>query len=42
MSWQWVFIIEGAIPLVMAPVIYLLLLTFPEESTALSERGKRQ
>ncbi|KAJ5808355.1 hypothetical protein N7474_009624 [Penicillium riverlandense] len=40
MSWQWVFIIEGAIPLVMAPVIYFLLLTFPEDSTALSDRER--
>ena len=35
-----VFIIEGALPVVMAAPIYFLLLTFPENSTALSERGR--
>ena len=39
-SWRWLFIIEGAMPIVMAPVIYLLLLTFPEDSTALTERER--
>lgn len=39
-SWRWLFIIEGAMPIVMAPVIYFLLLTFPEDSTALSERER--
>lgn len=39
-SWQWVFIIEGALPIAMALPIYLLLLTFPETSTALSDRER--
>ncbi|OAL38112.1 hypothetical protein AYO20_02564 [Fonsecaea nubica] len=39
-SWQWVFIIEGILPIAMAPIIFLLLLTFPETSTALSERER--
>jgi MFS family permease len=39
-SWRWLFIIEGAMPIVMAPIIHLLLLTFPEDSTALTERER--
>lgn len=39
-SWRWLFIIEGLLPIVMALPVYFLLLTFPETSTALSDRGK--
>lgn len=39
-SWRWLFIIEGLMPIVMAVPVYFLLLTFPETSKALSERGK--
>lgn len=39
-SWQWVFIIEGALPIALAPIIFFLLLTFPETSTALTERER--
>ncbi|KAL2864409.1 major facilitator superfamily domain-containing protein [Aspergillus lucknowensis] len=38
-SWQWVFIIEGAMTILVAVPIYCLLLTFPETSTSLSARG---
>ncbi|KFZ24828.1 hypothetical protein V502_00686 [Pseudogymnoascus sp. VKM F-4520 (FW-2644)] len=38
-SWQWVFIIEGAMSIFCAIPIYFILLTFPEDSTALSDRG---
>jgi sugar phosphate permease len=38
-SWQWVFIIEGILPIAMAAPVFWLLLTFPETSTALTERG---
>ena len=41
-SWRWLFIIEGAMPVVAAIPVYFLLLTFPETSTALSDRGKNQ
>ncbi|KAK8094913.1 hypothetical protein PG997_001598 [Apiospora hydei] len=37
-SWQWLFITESAITIFMAVPVYFLLLTFPETSTALSER----
>lgn len=37
-SWRWIFIIEGLMPIFMAIPVYFLLLTFPETSTALSER----
>lgn len=39
-SWQWVFIIEGAMSVVLAPAIWWLLLTFPESSKSLNERRK--
>ncbi|KAJ5781021.1 hypothetical protein N7457_006181 [Penicillium paradoxum] len=39
-SWQWVFIIEGALPIALAVPVYFLLLTFPEDSKALSERER--
>ncbi|KAJ5558581.1 hypothetical protein N7535_008797 [Penicillium sp. DV-2018c] len=39
-SWQWVFIVEGAIPVALAFPVYFLLLTFPETSKALSERER--
>lgn len=39
-SWQWVFIIEGALPIVLAPFIYLALLTFPETTPALNDRER--
>ncbi|KAK7980273.1 hypothetical protein PG989_012730 [Apiospora arundinis] len=39
-SWQWVFILEGAITILMAIPIYFLLLTFPESSDALTERQR--
>ncbi|KAK8130596.1 hypothetical protein PG999_002976 [Apiospora kogelbergensis] len=40
-SWQWVFIIEGAVTILMALPAYFLLLTFPETSVALNERRKK-
>ncbi|PVH87407.1 MFS general substrate transporter [Cadophora sp. DSE1049] len=39
-AWQWVFIIEGAAPVALSIPVFLLLLTFPETSTALSERER--
>ena len=39
-SWQWVFIIEGVLPIVLAVPVYFLLLTFPETSKALSDRER--
>ncbi|KAF9892101.1 hypothetical protein FE257_002507 [Aspergillus nanangensis] len=39
-SWRWVFLIEGALPIVCAPVLYFSLLTFPEDSKALTERER--
>lgn len=39
-SWRWLFLIEGIMPIVMAVPVYFLLLTFPENSKALSERGR--
>jgi MFS family permease len=39
-AWQWVFIIEGALPIACAIPLYFLFLTFPETSTALSERER--
>ena len=39
-SWQWVFLIEGLMSIAMALPISFILLSFPETSTALSERGK--
>ncbi|KAK8038687.1 hypothetical protein PG993_007098 [Apiospora rasikravindrae] len=39
-SWQWLFLIEGAVTVFMAIPVYFLLLTFPETSTALSERQR--
>lgn len=39
-SWQWIFLIEGAFTVALAPIIYLLLLTFPETSTALTDRRR--
>ncbi|KAJ5825683.1 hypothetical protein N7474_002821 [Penicillium riverlandense] len=41
MSWQWVFIIEGAMSIAVAIPIYFTLLTFPETSTSLSSRERR-
>lgn len=38
-AWQWVFLIEGILPIVAAPC-YFALLTFPETSMALKEHGK--
>ncbi|KAL3441754.1 major facilitator superfamily domain-containing protein [Aspergillus insuetus] len=40
LSWQWVFIIEGAMTIVVAVPIYFLLLTFPETSSALTTRER--
>ena len=39
-AWQWVFLIEGALPVVLAPVLWLFLLTYPEDATALTERQR--
>ena len=39
-AWQWVFIIEGAMPIVVAVPLYFALLTFPEDSKALTDRGE--
>ncbi|KFZ12117.1 hypothetical protein V501_04379 [Pseudogymnoascus sp. VKM F-4519 (FW-2642)] len=39
-SWQWVFIIEGAMSIFCAIPIYFILLTYPEDSTALSDRER--
>lgn len=39
-SWQWVFIIEGALPIALAGPLCWLFLTFPETSTALSDRER--
>ncbi|KIW06483.1 uncharacterized protein PV09_02919 [Verruconis gallopava] len=39
-SWRWLFIVEGLMPIVMALPVYFLLLTFPETSSALSERER--
>jgi MFS family permease len=39
-SWRWVFIIEGLMAIAMSVPIYFLLLTFPETSTALTERER--
>jgi len=39
-AWQWVFLIEGILPIVLAPAMYWTLLTFPETSTALNERER--
>lgn len=39
-SWQWVFIIEGALPIALAGPLFWLFLTFPETSTALSDRER--
>ena len=33
-------IIEGAMPMVVSVPVYIMLLTFPETSTALSDRGE--
>jgi hypothetical protein len=39
-AWQYVFIVEGALPIALAAPVYFLLLTFPETSTALSDRER--
>ena len=39
-SWRWLFIIEGAMAIVMSLPVYFLLLTFPETSKVLSERER--
>ncbi|KAJ5693515.1 hypothetical protein N7455_003581 [Penicillium solitum] len=39
-SWQWVFLIEGAIPVVCAAPLYFILLSFPEDSKALTDRER--
>ncbi|KFY99852.1 hypothetical protein V500_01249 [Pseudogymnoascus sp. VKM F-4518 (FW-2643)] len=39
-AWQWVFIIEGALPIILAPALYFVLLTFPETTPALSNRER--
>jgi len=39
-AWQWVFIIDGALPIAMSVPIFFLLLTFPETSSALSDRER--
>ncbi|KIW94367.1 uncharacterized protein Z519_04343 [Cladophialophora bantiana CBS 173.52] len=39
-SWRWLFIIEGAMPIVCAVPVHFLLLTFPEDSKALTERER--
>ncbi|KAH7327535.1 major facilitator superfamily domain-containing protein [Rhexocercosporidium sp. MPI-PUGE-AT-0058] len=39
-GWQWLLLIEGALPIVLAVPIYFLLLSFPETSTALTERER--
>jgi len=39
-AWQWVFLIEGIMPIVLSPIIFWMLLTFPETSTALDERER--
>lgn len=39
-AWQWVFIIEGAMPIALAGPLCWLFLTFPETSTALSDRER--
>ena len=40
-SWRWLFIIEGLMPIVMSVPVYFMLLSFPEDSKALSDRGMR-
>ncbi|KIW47782.1 uncharacterized protein PV06_00445 [Exophiala oligosperma] len=39
-SWQWVFIIEGALPIALAIPIWWVLLTFPEDSKNLTDRER--
>ncbi|KAK3628525.1 hypothetical protein LTR56_018570 [Elasticomyces elasticus] len=39
-SWRWLFIIEGAMAIVMSVPVYFLLLTFPETTTVLNERER--
>ncbi|KAF2169747.1 hypothetical protein M409DRAFT_33245, partial [Zasmidium cellare ATCC 36951] len=39
-SWRWVFIIEGCVTIALAVPVYFLLLTFPENSTALNDRER--
>ncbi|ETN40918.1 uncharacterized protein HMPREF1541_05198 [Cyphellophora europaea CBS 101466] len=39
-SWRWLFLIEGLMPIVMSVPVYFMLLTFPEDSKALSERER--
>ncbi|KAK5175461.1 uncharacterized protein LTR77_000600 [Saxophila tyrrhenica] len=39
-SWRYLFIIEGAMAIGMAIPVYFLLLTFPENTTALNERER--
>ncbi|KAI9677803.1 MAG: hypothetical protein M1822_008115 [Bathelium mastoideum] len=39
-AWQWVFIIEGSMPIILAPLLWLCLLTFPEDTKALSDRER--
>jgi len=39
-SWQWAFLIEGALLVVLAVPVYFALLSFPETDKSLSERGE--
>ena len=39
-AWQWVFLIEGALPILFAPLMWACLLTFPEDSKALTDRER--
>lgn len=39
-SWQWAFLLEGLLPIVLAVPICFTLLSFPETDKSLSERGK--
>ncbi|KAK4552275.1 hypothetical protein LTR86_010445 [Recurvomyces mirabilis] len=39
-AWQWVFLIEGALPILCAIPTYFALLTFPEDSPSLNERER--
>ncbi|KAF2229519.1 MFS general substrate transporter [Viridothelium virens] len=39
-AWQWVFIVEGSLPILLSPLLWLCLLTYPEDTKALSERER--
>ncbi|KAL9088345.1 MAG: hypothetical protein Q9165_006270 [Trypethelium subeluteriae] len=39
-AWQWVFLIEGSLPILLAPLLWLCLLTYPEDTKALTDRER--